>query len=100
MATKTTKKATTKPRAKAKPKAKSVPFTNVRREIATTANVSPTDAGKAVRAHIRRNRDALIEEGWTALRDHEHGNRYPDMPATMVTKFVSGRVASLSKKAS
>lgn len=74
-----------------------VPFTNVVRDIATKANMSPTDAGKAIRAHIRRNGDQLIKDGWTALKDHEPGNRYPALPKSFADKFIAGRVSTLAK---
>lgn len=73
-----------------------VPFSTVVNSIAKKAGVPSTDAGKAVRAHIRRNRDELAKD-WKGLKDHEPGNRYPDMPKSLAEKFIAGRVATLSK---
>lgn len=92
----TTKKAPAK-KASAKKASPAVPFTKVIQSISNKADVPATDVGKAVRAHIRRHRDDLVKDGWKGLSNHEHGNRYPDMPAEFAATFIAGRVATMSK---
>jgi hypothetical protein len=47
--------------------------------IASKTEQDATKVGKKVRAHIRRNRDELAKS-WPALKDHEKGNGYGDIP--------------------
>ena len=74
--------------------AKTVPFTNVVKAVSTNAGVPATDAGKAIRRHIRANKATLAKD-WPALAKHEQGNRYPDLPAAFAKTFVAGRVATM-----
>ena len=70
-------------------------------EVSQKSDVPATDCGKAIRAYVRKRRRAnetqLLKE-WPALKDHTHGNRYPDMPADFADALIASRVATLSAR--
>ena len=75
-----------------------VPFTNVINTIAKNLDLPATDVAKSVRAHIRTQKPKLVEAGWTNLDNHEHGNRYPDMPRKFAEDFIAARVSTMSPR--
>lgn len=89
--------------AKRKAPAKARSLSSVINEISHKTGVPATDVGKSVRSRIRdaRRRDATaLYKEWPSLKNHEHGNGYPDMPAKYAEKLIAGRVASLQARRS
>ena len=56
-------------------------------KIAAKSNQDPTKVGKKVRAHIRRNRDELAKS-WPALKDHNKGDGYGDVPIKVANALI------------
>lgn len=87
---------TSKGKTTRKPKgARVVTFNTVREQYAEKRGKNVTEAAKSLRGQLRAHRADLLPL-WPALKDHEKGNQYPPMPATLanaiVAKGVSGAV--------